>query len=81
MKLTTFWFFCNRPTVGALIGLGSDLAAATSVAKPGDAAKPAEQPAATPEPAAQQSVGSLTRHATFVAFQSFILALYAVLEG
>ena len=44
MKLTTFWFFCNRPTVGALIGLGSDLAAATAVAKPGDVAAPAEQP-------------------------------------
>ena len=29
MKLTSFWFFCNRPTVGALIGLGTDMAAAT----------------------------------------------------
>lgn len=30
MKLTSLWFFCNRPTVGALIGFGTDLAAATN---------------------------------------------------
>ena len=28
MALTTFWFFCNRPTVAALMGLGTDMAAA-----------------------------------------------------
>ncbi len=31
MKLTSFWFFCNRPTVAALIGVGTDMAAATEV--------------------------------------------------
>ena len=31
MKLTSFWFFCNRPTVAALIGVGTDMAAATDV--------------------------------------------------
>ena len=56
MKLTTFWFFCNRPTVGALIGLSTDLAAATAVAKPGDASAPAEKPAAAQEAAPQQPV-------------------------
>ena len=28
MGLTTFWFFCNRPTVATLMGLGTDMAAA-----------------------------------------------------
>jgi hypothetical protein len=50
MKLTSFWFFCNRPTVGALIGLGTDMAAATdtpekagaSGAVPPDAAQNAD---------------------------------------
>lgn len=31
MKLTSFWFFCNRPTVGALIGFGTDMADAVDV--------------------------------------------------
>lgn len=38
MKLTSFWFFCNRPTVAALMRLGSDMAAA---ARDGTAATPA----------------------------------------
>ncbi len=64
MKLTTFWFFCNRPTVGALIGLGSDLAAATAVAKPGDVPQPAEQPPPEGQPASQEPVSSATDRAT-----------------
>jgi len=63
MKLTTFWFFCNRPTVGALIGLGSDLAAATAVAKPGDVPQPAEQPPAAEQSASQAPVCSATDRA------------------
>ena len=61
MKLTTFWFFCNRPTVGALIGLGTDLAAATAVAKskPGDAPPPAGQTASPRKASPQQPVGTL----------------------
>ena len=58
MKLTTFWFFCNRPTVGALIGLGSDLAAATAVAKLGDVPGPAEQPPADEQSTPQEPVSS-----------------------
>lgn len=38
MKLTSFWFFCNRPTVGALIGLGTDMAAATDTSEKAGAA-------------------------------------------
>jgi hypothetical protein len=60
MKLTTFWFFCNRPTVGSLISLGTDLAAATAVAKPkaDEAPIPAEQ-TASPRKAAPQQVVSI----------------------
>jgi hypothetical protein len=52
MKLTSFWFFCNRPTVGALIGLGSDMAAATDTAEkspPGQAAPDQARDADTTE--------------------------------
>ena len=28
MQLTTLYFFCNRPTIGALMGIGTDLSAA-----------------------------------------------------
>ena len=41
MKLTSFWFFCNRPTVAALIRLGTDMAAA---ARGADAAAAAPLP-------------------------------------
>ena len=60
MKLTTFWFFCNRPTVGALIGLGSDLAAATAVAKPGDEQSPAAGQSASQEPVSCSGTGRAT---------------------
>jgi hypothetical protein len=35
MRLKTLYFFANRPTIGALIALGSDMAAA--VKSPGEA--------------------------------------------
>ena len=38
MRLTTLFFFCNRPTVGALMALGSDL---------GDAFKAGNDPQGT----------------------------------
>ena len=63
MKLTTFWFFCNRPTVGSLIGLGTDLAAATAVTKPkaDDAVAPAGRTVSSRTAAPQQPVSSQTR--------------------
>ena len=39
MQLTTLYFFCNRPTIGALMGIGTDLSAAL-------ARKPVDAPAA-----------------------------------
>ena len=61
MKLTAFWFFCNRPTVGALIGFGTDLAAATAVAKPkpGDVQPLAGQSASSEKAASEQPVSIL----------------------
>ena len=40
MQLTTLYFFCNRPTIGALMGIGTDLSAAL-------ARKPVDAPAAS----------------------------------
>ena len=40
MQLTTLYFFCNRPTIGALMGIGTDLSAAL-------AHKPVDAPAAS----------------------------------
>ncbi len=69
MKLTSFWFFCNRPTVGALIGLGTDMAAATDV--PDGAVAAAEAPAATEDAdddgkVSRVSLRSLSRHLVLV---------------
>ena len=43
VKLTTLYFFCNRPTLGALMGIGEDISDA--LAGP-DKTKAAESPAA-----------------------------------
>jgi hypothetical protein len=53
MKLTSFLFFCNRPTVGALIGLGADMAAATDTPEKQGALKEATPNAAEGAGAAQ----------------------------
>lgn len=53
MKLTSFWFFANRPTVGALIGLGTDMAAATDVP---DGAPAAAEGSATADKADAEKV-------------------------
>lgn len=39
MRLKTVYFFANRPTIGALMGLGTDLAAAFRTGSPGVRAK------------------------------------------
>ena len=64
MKLTSFWFFCNRPTVAALMRLGTDMAAAsrnpdanTAAALPQDADQQAsESETAEPQTEEVQSV-------------------------
>lgn len=47
MTLTTLYFFCNRPTIGALIGVGIDTGAAFTA---GPAVPPAPPPTSEPTP-------------------------------
>lgn len=52
MRLTTLFFYCNRPTLGALMGLGGDLSAAAAAPPgplPAAGAQSEEAPAAEPE--------------------------------
>lgn len=75
MKLTSFWFFCNRPTVAALIRLGTDMAAAARDADAAAAAPltPAQAESdvdqqANPEPAQPQPIAQVHRPCPFPVF-------------
>ena len=56
MRLTTLYFFSNRPTIGALMAIGGDLAHAFSGPKPGDAGG-SQVAAADQAPAREKSQG------------------------
>ena len=55
MRLTTLFFFCNRPTVGALMALGSDLGDAF---KAGDSSPPDDGGAAAEQASPLQGAES-----------------------
>ena len=73
MRLTTLFFFCNRPTVGALIAMGSDLSAAfnsgtsesrsaTEIpARPGPELEPMPSPTGPLEETPSQAASDETR--------------------
>ena len=41
IRLTTLYFFCNRPTLGALMGIGEDISDALSTSDSSQATDPA----------------------------------------